>query len=539
MSTTPGPDLPVRPLLTGRTNLPALLHVVPKPTGRKTRKGLPKSRTGCRTCKQRRVKCDEGWPHCQRCLKSSYICDGYDLKQRPDAIKHSSAKPKLLPKTPWLNNSYAQPEIHVLAVHPQGQPQDLEYFQYFQEQTVLELCGGFDEPLWNRFVLQACQEAPFVRHIALSLAAKGRAERTRMALPQGNLGEVHETYALRKYSSSLPQIRQYLAGTSNPDPRMFLVAGLLIFLFEFHQGNREMATKQLKTTLALYKNMRSIKTEGYTHVHLLSFPDTLEEAIVEMVVRLESHIALDQVGQEDKAQRNKVNVLGIIHVHHACPVIFPAEFSTIFEAQRFHNHIQYWGRPNFPGDASKCIIAYLQIALGTPCDIPTPRVVSVQEYSSGLWEMKSWGRSFRPLLAKLKASKSSQYACALVLYIQWLAFLTVITRRTGWVLGDFEPCSGNIVEQPEESSEDLCREVVESGKELCADKHFLRCFTFDPGVIPTLLLVIFCTEDMDIRYGVAGILRDMIPRRESVWDSAVVSSMADIILSRGSSLKIP
>ncbi|KAH7348918.1 hypothetical protein BKA65DRAFT_536827 [Rhexocercosporidium sp. MPI-PUGE-AT-0058] len=487
----------------------------------------------------RRVKCDEGVPVCQRCLKSGYECDGYELNQRPGVVQIAT-RPKLLPKTPARSIiSWARPEIAVPAVHPPGQPQDLEYFRYFQEQTVLELCGGFDEPLWNRFVLQACQEAPFVRHIALSLAAKGRAERARLALPQDNRSEIHETYALRKYLSSLPQIRQYLAGTSNPDPRMFLIAGLLIFLFEFHQGNRTMATKQLKTTLALFKNMRSIKSEEYTHMHLLPFPDTLEGAIIEMVVRLESHIAMDPVGQTEKAKGKDPDGLGIIHVYDDSRVVFPVEFSSVFEAQRFHNHIQHWGRPNFPGDASKYIIAYLKRGMGAPCDIPPPRIVSVEEYSNGLWEMKSWGRSFRPLLAKLKAAKSSQYACALVLYIQWLVFLLVITRRTGWVLGSLDPRSDNSIEEPEESDEELCREAVESGKELCSNEHFLRCFTFDPGAIPTLFMVIFCTEDMEIRSQVAGILRDMIPRRESVWDSVVVSNMADILLSRGASLQIP
>lgn len=37
-----------------------------------------KSKLGCRTCKKRRVKCDEGKPTCQRCAKIHLQCDGYD-----------------------------------------------------------------------------------------------------------------------------------------------------------------------------------------------------------------------------------------------------------------------------------------------------------------------------------------------------------------------------------------------------------------------------------------------------------------------------
>ncbi|KAH7416684.1 hypothetical protein BKA64DRAFT_272898 [Cadophora sp. MPI-SDFR-AT-0126] len=504
---------------------------------KKRRRGLPKSRTGCRTCKQRRIKCDEGRPACERCLKANYDCDGYDFKK--SSAPHDTSKRKLLPKVTRSGDSRAPTAKILLTVQPglqshapKYQRQDLDYFQYFQEQTVLELCGGFDEPLWNRFILQACQEAPFVRHIALSLAAKGRAERAKLVMPPGDWISAHESYALRKYSMSLPQIRQYLAGTSNPDPRMFLVAGLLIFLFEFQQGNRDMATKQLKTTLALFKNMRAIKTEGYTHVHRLEFPDNLEEAIVEMVVRLESHISNDHGEQSEQS-------LGIVHVHNVSPVVFPAEFSSVFEAQRFHNHIQYWGSSNFAGDASKCVLAYWQRALGVDCEIPEPRVVPVEEYNSRLKEMKQWGRSFRPLLSKLKARESREYACALVLYIQWVGFMMVICKRLGWVLGECTPGEESTIEPIDESVDDLCRIGVQSGQELCANKYFLRCFVFDVGVLPMYILFILGTEDMDIRYQITQVLRGMIPRRESVWDSVAVSGIADFLLSCGPSLKIP
>ncbi|KAJ2973573.1 hypothetical protein NQ176_g6530 [Zarea fungicola] len=41
-----------------------------------------KTRTGCITCRIRRVKCDEGKPMCKRCITSGRMCDGYN-KKRP------------------------------------------------------------------------------------------------------------------------------------------------------------------------------------------------------------------------------------------------------------------------------------------------------------------------------------------------------------------------------------------------------------------------------------------------------------------------
>ncbi|KAK1979720.1 hypothetical protein LZ30DRAFT_630629, partial [Colletotrichum cereale] len=42
-----------------------------------TRKGQPKVRTGCLTCKSRKVKCDEAKPACARCTGTGRRCEGY------------------------------------------------------------------------------------------------------------------------------------------------------------------------------------------------------------------------------------------------------------------------------------------------------------------------------------------------------------------------------------------------------------------------------------------------------------------------------
>ncbi|KAJ5032916.1 uncharacterized protein L3040_009505 [Drepanopeziza brunnea f. sp. 'multigermtubi'] len=53
---------------------PNNVHANPimKPSARKTHR---KTRTGCRTCKQRKIKCDEHRPACHNCMKHSVQCD--------------------------------------------------------------------------------------------------------------------------------------------------------------------------------------------------------------------------------------------------------------------------------------------------------------------------------------------------------------------------------------------------------------------------------------------------------------------------------
>ena len=44
------------------------------------RKQRTKTFTGCWTCRSRRVKCDEARPHCQRCRRSGWNCQGYNVR---------------------------------------------------------------------------------------------------------------------------------------------------------------------------------------------------------------------------------------------------------------------------------------------------------------------------------------------------------------------------------------------------------------------------------------------------------------------------
>lgn len=42
-----------------------------------TRSSKKRTKSGCLTCRKRRIKCDEGRPICQNCIKSKRHCDGY------------------------------------------------------------------------------------------------------------------------------------------------------------------------------------------------------------------------------------------------------------------------------------------------------------------------------------------------------------------------------------------------------------------------------------------------------------------------------
>ena len=58
-------------------------------------------KTGCRTCRQRRIKCDEGRPICANCVKSQRECEGYRQRAIFKApIGNRSPHPSLITTIP-------------------------------------------------------------------------------------------------------------------------------------------------------------------------------------------------------------------------------------------------------------------------------------------------------------------------------------------------------------------------------------------------------------------------------------------------------
>ncbi|KAH7334171.1 hypothetical protein B0J17DRAFT_771207 [Rhizoctonia solani] len=57
---------------------------------------IPRSTTGCYTCKRRKKKCDEAKPHCLRCIRSRRECEGYAPLENPDSrgvMRRAKARP--------------------------------------------------------------------------------------------------------------------------------------------------------------------------------------------------------------------------------------------------------------------------------------------------------------------------------------------------------------------------------------------------------------------------------------------------------------
>ncbi|KAK4459167.1 hypothetical protein QBC42DRAFT_299643 [Cladorrhinum samala] len=112
-----------------------------------------KVKTGCITCKVRKVKCDEAKPHCNRCTSTGRRCDGYRESATPDSRKRA---------------------ITIMSPHSPGlfaSDRERRSFSYFQLHAGKSLGGYFNQAFWGRQVMQAAIHYPSIRHLVIALGS--------------------------------------------------------------------------------------------------------------------------------------------------------------------------------------------------------------------------------------------------------------------------------------------------------------------------------------------------------------------------------
>ncbi|KAF5507744.1 Aspercryptin biosynthesis cluster-specific transcription regulator atnN [Colletotrichum aenigma] len=112
------------------------------------RKGSRKVRTGCLTCKIRKIKCDEGKPFCNRCTSTGRKCDGY-------AVEPASVLRWQRPQTLQIDSSTNGEEARAL--------------QYYCEHVAPFIAGPTDPYYWTHLVVQFVNREPAVKHSVIAI----------------------------------------------------------------------------------------------------------------------------------------------------------------------------------------------------------------------------------------------------------------------------------------------------------------------------------------------------------------------------------
>ncbi|KAK4106028.1 hypothetical protein N658DRAFT_415173 [Parathielavia hyrcaniae] len=201
---------------------------------RRTRTSKPKVRTGCITCKIRRVKCDEAKPGCHRCTSTGRQCDGY--------LGVTSSVP---------------PSVRTVGGQPQGhEPSQIENraLGFFFRQTAPGLSGFFGQSFWRGCVLHLSLSEPAIRHALASLGTMHE------ALCRDG-GRDPTSFALQSYNKSIRSLAH--KGAAGPDTATtYIICSIIFTCFEFLRGNVEAAVTHVNSGANILGMMRREAEEG-------------------------------------------------------------------------------------------------------------------------------------------------------------------------------------------------------------------------------------------------------------------------------------
>ncbi|TKA82888.1 hypothetical protein B0A55_01172 [Friedmanniomyces simplex] len=257
------------------------------------RASKPKVRTGCVTCKIRRVKCDEVKPACDRCTSTGRKCDGYYIPPRKNTGKDHNAVIDL-PTTP-------ERCLEVI----RGTPNELRALEFFHARTAPNLSSYFDAGFWTRLVFQVSHVEPAIMHAMVTVGYLNQRQdiwtkplpmlqsvivdddHGTMSAPLKPLNRYqaadhNDTFALNHYGKAISLLAQRL---QDPDAatEVALLACILFVCIEFLRGDVEPAFKHFKSGMSIA--LASISAPGSTKAVLTM--ERIKEGMLPFFNRLE------------------------------------------------------------------------------------------------------------------------------------------------------------------------------------------------------------------------------------------------------------
>ncbi|KAF5675556.1 transcriptional regulatory moc3 [Fusarium heterosporum] len=150
-----------------------------------------KSKTGCGTCRIRRVRCGEEKPVCVRCTSTGRVCDGYtSVSPFPSPLASTSKSSSVTYFDP------VNPVADFKLTLPRQNSQEVRSYRYFLEVTAPSLSGSFYADFWLVELPRVCLSDAAIWHAVVSL---GSAHEDFTENHQGS----RSLFALKQFNSSI------------------------------------------------------------------------------------------------------------------------------------------------------------------------------------------------------------------------------------------------------------------------------------------------------------------------------------------------
>ncbi|KAH8591151.1 hypothetical protein B0O99DRAFT_744764 [Bisporella sp. PMI_857] len=469
-------------------------------------------KTGCSTCRIRKVKCDEKKPSCIRCTSTGRTCDGYGNSsphsRPPSKFVHGYpvAKASDAPKVPPIAASMAEglstlkPTLSPFTTNSESQA-----FGFFRNVTLSMFCiyHGAEHDMrcnfWSDNVLKLSVSVPAVRYALCSLSELHRA--FLISHGSSNIADAAERrrHSLHQYGLAIKHTQEILAESlAGAKDKIFvgLIVCVLFVCYENFIGNYANAQTHLQNGLrimsrhiqyigSLQKNSQRvelprdvIRTFQRLDLQAMTFADAQApypyQLCPEPLVKIEAALQSSEDSFDDL-------------------------YAALIDALRW---------------------AFRVAAESEPNPIPKDKIQKGSEF------LHSWDRLFRHRFSDFSSRSIIELpANALLLRLYYLLFYIMIKTS---IYGD---------ELRHDNHKESYREIVDIGHEILrrknggipSPKKNNYYFTFEMGIIPPLFVTALHCRYSDIRWRAISLMSSA-HIQEGSWESMACARVAEFVV---------
>lgn len=245
-----------------------------------------KTKTGCDTCKRRRVKCDEGKPTCDNCNRFGRICEGYplaaiDAQRRRRVSQH--------PKS----NSAAQAQFPQQINLTYGMDGESQWLEKWFDNTAKELAKFSCPYFWYTLIPQVSWSHQSVRQALIAVAII--CEESCSLQRKGH----DSSKALYYYNESIRALTK-IKGDKSASTDVVMLCCILFWIFENIENRPYAAITHLQAAVNILNE----------HVRKPSYQDDLLISYIEPVIEEGMVLANTAILIGDRHHRQALPTLG-------------------------------------------------------------------------------------------------------------------------------------------------------------------------------------------------------------------------------------
>ncbi|RAL01880.1 Zn(II)2Cys6 transcription factor domain-containing protein [Aspergillus ibericus CBS 121593] len=487
-----------------------------EPGQKKRRASKPKCKTGCRTCKIRRVKCDEGRPACSRCVSTGRVCDGYGIWGGGGTT--SSGNRATVPKV--CQNALSCYNAPVPIVHATST--ERVCVDWFIQRTISKIAGVFSSDFWNRLVVQAISQEPAVRHAALALASAHRygAHKDDPACTLEDHLEECEKFTLQHYNKAISCLHAEFKRSNklNQSMNVALITCMLFVTLEMMRGQFTTSQTHLQHGLRLLKELQTLSgTSRSESILIRTLSRTVEDDIIQVFSRLAVQSALLGHGMQHSNLDYEIQ-----------PRHLPYKFQSIEQARQYLD----------------VLLARTQSLVEMGRQIEIGMYVEPQSYEELLesqWRMEKeltiWLDVYKLFLGEARSHDLTQTILAekLLMMYHTMALIMVTTCIPWDDETAFDLQTDRFLSIIHEAIS-ICQAIKDVYPDSFTGSTPLGCplgmaFTMDIGFIQPLYYTALKCRVPRIRRHAIKLLR-LAPHREGIWNGIRTAKIAEEVIAK-------